>query len=293
MENKKKILFIINPISGVGKQRTVGKAIRRKLDLSLFEYNISYTKYPHHAIEIAKEAVSNGFHIVVAVGGDGTANDVAQGLIKSNTTMGIIPLGSGNGLARHLKIPFNIAKAIDVINKLKTEKIDTARINGKLFISIAGIGFDALIAEKFALGKRRGFWSYFNKTIREYLKYSPLEYTINIDQKQIKRDALLISFANSSQFGYNASISPTASISDGYIDLCIVNKMSAFRASILAHKLFLKNIDSSKYIEVYKVKEAFISCKEPASIHIDGDTSERLKEIHLNIQPKTLSIIVP
>lgn len=293
MERKKKILFIINPISGVGKQRTIGKAIRRKLDLSLFEYNISYTKYPHHAVEIAKEAVSNGFHIVVAVGGDGSANDVAQGLINSNTTMGIIPLGSGNGLARHLKIPFNIAKAIDVINKLKTEMIDTARINGKLFISIAGIGFDALIAEKFALDKRRGFWSYFNKTIREYFKYSPLEYTINIDQKQIKRDALLISFANSSQFGYNASISPTASICDGYIDLCIVNKMSAFRAAILAHKLFLKNIDSSKYIEVYKVKEAFISCKEPASIHIDGDTSERLKEIHLNIQPKTLSIIVP
>jgi len=293
LERKKKILFIINPISGVGRQRTVVKAIRRNLDLSLFEYNISYTKYPHHAIEIAKEAVSNGFHIVVAVGGDGSANEVAQGIIKSNTVMGIIPVGSGNGLARHLKIPFNIAKAIDVINKLKTEKIDTARINGKLFISIAGIGFDALIAEKFALGKRRGFWSYFKKTILEYFKYSPLEYTINIDQKQIKRDALLISFANSSQFGYNASISPTASISDGCVDLCIVNKMSAFRAAILAHKLFLKNIDSSKYIEVFKVTEAFISCKEPASSHIDGDPGERLTEIHINIQPKTLSIIVP
>ena len=293
MENKKKILFIINPVSGVRRKKAVEKAIRRRLDLSLFEYKISCTEYPHHAIELSKKAVENGFNIIVAVGGDGSANDVAQGLIKSDVSMGIIPVGSGNGLARHLKIPFNIAKAIDVINRLKSITIDTATLNGKKFISIAGIGFDALIAEKFATSKRRGFWPYFEKTVGEYFTYSPAEYTITIDQKQIKKEALLISFANSSQFGYNASLSPSASISDGYIDLCIVNKMSAFRVATLMHKLFLKNIDRSKYIEVYKVKEIHIGCKEPVSSHIDGDPHERITEAHIQMQPQSLKIIIP
>ena len=290
---KKKILFIINPISGVGRQKKVEKAIQKKLDKNKFEFSIAYTNYSGHATNIAKIAIEEGFEIIIAVGGDGSANDIAQSLVNTDIVMGIIPVGSGNGFARHLKIPFNICKAIEVINNLKTFRVDTATINDKLFISIAGVGFDALVAEKFASGKRRGFWSYLKKTIREYFNYSPLEYTISIDNKQIIRKALLISIANSSQFGYNVSISPTASISDGYLDICIIHKMSVYSAATLVHKLFLKNIDKSKHVEVFKVKEARITCNEPSPCHIDGDPVERIREISACIKPFSLNIIVP
>jgi diacylglycerol kinase (ATP) len=250
LENKKKILFIINPISGIGKQKNIESVILRKLDLLKFDYSIKYTQYPHHAIEIAKEAAEKGIDIVVAVGGDGSINDVASGILKSNTAMAIIPAGSGNGLANYLNIPLNISKAIKIINSYKILEIDTATLNGNSFISIAGMGFDAVIAEKFALTKLRGFWAYLKITIREFFKYSPQEFTISFDNKQIKRTALLVSFANSNQFGFNISIAPKASVTDGYIDLCVISKMSALKLALISPKLFLKNIQKSKKVEI-------------------------------------------
>lgn len=293
MKNKKKILFIVNPISGVGRQKLTEKIIPNKLDLSLFDYEIAYTQYPHHAVLLAKEAAEKNYDIVVAVGGDGSANDVAQGLINSKTAMGIIPVGSGNGLAHHLKIPTRISKAINIINRFKTSRIDTASINGKLFISIAGLGFDALVAEKFALRKHRGFFTYLQLTIKEFFNYSQLEYTIQFDGKTIKEKALLISFANSDQFGYYASISPSASVNDGLIDLCIIKKISVIRAAFLAHKLFIKNIDSSRSVDVYKVKEATITCESLSASHIDGDPDKHISKAHIKVHPKTLNIIIP
>ena len=293
LENKKKILFIINPVSGIGKQKKIVSIISHRLNLKLFDHSIRYTQYSHHSIEIAKEAAGKGIDIVVAVGGDGSINDVATGILKSNTAMAIIPAGSGNGLANYFKIPLNISKAIDIINSYNITEIDTATINDKPFISIAGIGFDALIAEKFESTKQRGFWTYFRLTISEYFKYLPQEYTIFIDNKQIKRTALLISFANSNQFGFNASIAPKASVVDGFIDLCVVNKMSAFKAALIAHKLFIKNIDTSKYVEIFKIKEAVVSCKTPESSHVDGDVNGKIKEAIIKIYPKSLKIIIP
>ena len=166
-------------------------------------------------------------------------------------------------------------------------------MNEKLFISIAGLGYDALVAEKFAQHKHRGFFTYFKLTIGEFFKYEPLEYSFIYKGEKIVRKALLISFANSNQFGYNASISPHASINDGYIDLCIVNKMSVIQAASIAHKLFLNNIDSSKYIEVYKVKEVTINCEKHSSSHIDGDPDIHISKAHVKINPESLNIVVP
>ena len=227
---KKKIIFIINPISGVGKQRLVETAIDKTLDKSIFDYDISYTSAPKHATELSKDAACKNYDIVVAVGGDGSINEVAKGIIGSNCTLGIIPIGSGNGLARHFNIPFDISQAIEVINKCNTIKIDTATINEQLFLSIAGVGFDALVANKFAKGKRRGFWSYFKITVREYPKYKPKKYSLTIDGKKMIRRALLVSFANSNQFGYNTSIAPMAIINDGFLDVCILKKVPIVKA---------------------------------------------------------------
>jgi YegS/Rv2252/BmrU family lipid kinase len=293
LTKKKKILFIINPISGIGRQKIVEKLLPTKLNHSLFDHEIAYTQYPHHAIELAKQASEQGFDIIVSVGGDGSANDVAQGLVNTQTAMGIIPVGSGNGLAHHLKIPTKISKAIEIINRAKIKRIDTGLMNDKLFISIAGVGYDALVAEKFSHGKKRGFWPYFQLVFFEFFKYKGHNYTIRFNGQSIQRKALLISFANSSQFGYNVTIAPDASINDGFLDLCIVHKMSVINAARIVHKLFMKDIDTSRHVDVYKVKEVIIQCEEPVSSQIDGDPSVRIKEVKVMIHPHSLNMIVP
>lgn len=292
-EEKKKILFIINPVCGVGKQKKVENAVKKYLDHSEYNYVIAQTEYAHHASEMSAEAQRKGFDIVVAVGGDGSANDVARGIVDSDMTMGIIPVGSGNGLAHHLRIPVSLKRAIRVICRKNVSRIDTARINDRLFISIAGLGFDALVAEKFAQSSKRGFRSYFMAIIRLFRNYKHAVYKLKFDGNEIERPALLISFANSDQFGYNARVAPHASINDGFIDLCIIRQVSFFSAIMIALKFFLKNLDTSKNVEIYKVQEVKVEISEPISCHIDGDPSERIRFADVKIFPKSLNLIVP
>ena len=241
-QTPKQIIFIINPVSGIGKHKIVERLAEELLDKSRFIPTIVYTNAAGHATEISRNAAADGIDIVVAVGGDGTVNETAAGLVGTATALGIVPAGSGNGLARHLKIPMNVRRAIEVINDGKSLKIDTATINDQLFVNLAGVGFDASVAKKFAVAGKRGFSTYLRITTNSYKNYEPKQYTLIIDGKVIKRRALLISFANSSQFGNNTSIDPTASINDGYIDVCIVGKMPYWKALILAPLLFLNHI---------------------------------------------------
>jgi diacylglycerol kinase (ATP) len=293
LENKKKILFVINPTSGIGRQMLVEKKIRRRLDMTKFDYEVTYTEYAHHGVKIAREASGKGVDLVVSVGGDGSANDVAQALVNTDTAMGIIPVGSGNGLGHYLKIPSRIASAIKVLNRFEVKKIDTVTMNGKLFASIAGLGFDALVAEKFAKSKLRGFISYAKIMFREYMLYKSWEYTLAFDGKEIKRRATMISFANSDQYGYNARISPKASIDDGYVDLCIIHRMTIAMALFVIPRLFFRNAHKSKFVEIYKVKEAVIKCEQPDSSHIDGDADERITEAIIKVKPLSLNVVVP
>lgn len=293
MSHKKKILFIINPKSGIGRQKIAEIIIPHKLDLAKYHYEISYTQYPHHAVLLAKEAAEKKYDVVVAVGGDGSANDVAQGIVNTNTALGIIPVGSGNGLAHHLKISSRITRAIKTINRGKTIKADTGTLNGKLFISIAGLGFDAKVAEKFSRCKYRGLLTYIRLIISEFYKYTPIEYTIEFDQQKIIRKALLVSFANADQFGYNARIAPSASINDGYLDLCILKKESIIKTLLMVKKLFMKNIDDARFVELYKVKNVTVTCKEFTASHLDGDADKQISRASIQVHPKTLSIIVP
>ncbi len=239
-ELQKRILFIVNPISGIGRQKAVERLIEARLDKDRFNISIAYTNAPGHATDISRKAAADGVEIVVAVGGDGTVNETAAGLVDSETILAIVPAGSGNGLARHLKIPMNLKRAIDVINMGRILKIDTATMNDQLFVNVAGVGFDAAVAKKFALAGKRGFSTYLRITTNSYKQYEPKQYTLIIDGKVIKRRALLISFANSSQFGNNTSIDPSASVSDGYIDVCIVGKVPFWKTFFLGPLLFMK-----------------------------------------------------
>ena len=191
---KQKIVFIINPISGMVKKENVGNQISLYIDKEKYDYQIINTKYAAHAIEITAQVVSNGADIIVAVGGDGSVNEVVNGLKGSNVKLGIIPLGSGNGLARFLKIPFQIKTAIEVLNKGNFTAVDTVNVNDRVFLSIAGIGFDALVAKRFAKYHKRGFWSYFAIATKEYRMYRPKKYQLTLNGETIKRRALMIVF---------------------------------------------------------------------------------------------------
>jgi YegS/Rv2252/BmrU family lipid kinase len=289
----KRILFIVNPVSGIGKQRSVERLIENGLDKTKFVSSIVYTNAPGHASELSRKAADDGVEIVVAVGGDGTVNETAAGLVGTSASLAIVPAGSGNGLARHLKIPMNLKRAIEIVNRGNRLKIDTATINDQLFVNVAGVGFDASVAKKFAVAGKRGFSTYLRITTNSYKHYEPKQYTLIIDGKVFKRRALLISFANSSQFGNNTSIDPSASINDGYIDVCIVGKMPYWKALFFAPLLFLKKFDQTRYVEIIRAKEVVLKRSKGKSIHLDGDPKLMGKELIMKINPLSLNVIVP
>jgi diacylglycerol kinase (ATP) len=289
----KNILFIINPISGTGRQKNITELISREVDKSKFNLELRLTEYAGHATELCKEAIAKGTEIVVAVGGDGTVNEIGQALVGSDSALGIIPAGSGNGLARHLKIPFNTKKAIAVINAGKVRKIDTATVNDKIFLSIAGVGYDAFVAKKFSKAGKRGFFSYFRIVSGEYPAYRPKKYVLEVDGKTITRRALLIAFANSNQFGNNTSIDPKASLDDGFIDLCILRRIPLLLIPFYVPLLFSKMFHKTQYIEIIRAKEATITRKKGKTMHFDGDPVTMGKKLEMKVNPLSLNIIIP
>jgi diacylglycerol kinase (ATP) len=289
----KNILFIINPISGTGRQKNIEHLIDQELDKSKFTAKVVSTDGPGQATVLCKEAVEKGTDVIVAVGGDGTVNEIGQALVGTDSALGIIPTGSGNGLARHLKIPFNIKKAIRVINQDKLHKIDTATVNDKVFLSIAGIGYDAFVAKKFSKAARRGFFSYFRIVSGEYTAYKPKKYILEVDGKTITRRALLIAFANSNQFGNNTSIDPNAAIDDGYIDLCILRRIPLLLVPFYVPLLFSKMFHKTQYIEIIRAKEATVTRKKGKTMHFDGDPVTMGKKLEMKVNPLSLNIIIP
>jgi diacylglycerol kinase (ATP) len=290
---KKKIVYIINPISGNRKQSCIEKVIAKETDSSQVSYEVLRTDRGGHAEELARAAAAGGAEIVVAVGGDGTGNEVARGLMATRTALGIIPTGSGNGLARHLHIPLSFRASIRIINKGNVRPIDTATLNGRLFVSLAGVGFDAHVAKKFAKSPTRGVISYAKIAIPAYFSYKEKNYRIVADGNEFTRKALFISFANSNQFGSNASIDPVAELDDGFIDLCIVRKIPFFKLLLLAPAFFLKQFHKTRYVEIVQAKEIFVARKRSKKIHLDGDPWKTEKDLHVKIQPLSLQVIVP
>lgn len=291
---KKKIIFIINPISGHHNKNNFPNLVDKYIDKNIYEYNIVFTEYAGHATELTKKAIEDGYDYVAAVGGDGTINEVAKCLIGKKQTLIIVPLGSGNGLARHLGLPFKPERLItEVINNGKVYKIDTATMNEIPFISIAGIGFDALIADYFAKDENRGFLTYAKLVTGEYHHYKQKEYKLILDDnKIIECKPFFVTFANSSQFGYNAEISPQASVQDGLLDVCIFKKPNILEVPIVATYFLAKQIDKSNFIDIYKAKKIKVFRKEEEVSNIDGEPVAMCKDITIEIKPLSLNILL-
>ena len=267
----KKIVFIMNPISGTSSKAGIPELIESTLDKEKFEYTLSMTEYAGHASEIATRAKEEGIDIVVAIGGDGTVNEVARAIVHSNTALGIIPCGSGNGLARHLMLPMNFRKAIGIINRCEIHDLDYGIINGNPFFCTCGMGFDAHVSMKFAEAGKRGPITYVENVLREGLKYEPETYEIQDENGVTRHKAFLISCANASQYGNNAYIAPQASMSDGLLDVIIMEPFDMLDAPQISIDMFNKTLDKSSKIKTIKCRKLHIRRKSEGVIHYDGD----------------------
>ena len=289
---KKTLLAIVNPISGIGKQKKIEKVLKENLNQDLFDYSVAYTEHIHHGTEIARDAAMKGYDVVVAVGGDGSVNDVISGLKDSETTLGIIPCGSGNGLARNLKLPLIPALAVRVLNQYNEEKIDTIVLNDSHIIaSIAGVGFDAFIARLMKAAKLRGFSAYLNLIMREYPSYKEKDYHLVIDDRELDRNAWFITFANSNQFGYNAAVAPKAKLDDGLIDISIVDKIPLEHVPITGPLVYANHFELSQHVEMFKAHEVHVSGNIDKWVNIDGEGENIGQELHFVNHPHSLKIL--
>ncbi|MDC3253230.1 diacylglycerol kinase family protein, partial [Crocinitomicaceae bacterium] len=216
------VRFIVNPMSGVRKKNFLPELIEECLDHSKFDYDIAFTEYKLHAKTLAKKSSEEGIDIVCAVGGDGSVHEVGTALIGTKTKLAILPVGSGNGLARHLKISTDIREAIQCINNSKCISMDTVLVNEKSFLGVGGYGFDAVIAKKFDTHTRRGLWGYIQLILREFFRYNPINASIDIDGKIKTLPVVLLTVANSSQFGNGFTISPKSDVTDGELELVVL-----------------------------------------------------------------------
>lgn len=291
----KTIRFIVNPHAGHGSKNELPTLIRRVLSDQDFSWEVVFTTKPGHASHLAKEAIEAGTNLIVAVGGDGTINEVARCLIGSQSILGIIPAGSGNGLARHLKIPLNPERALQLLVNGHITCIDTGLINNsQVFVSLAGVGFDALVAKHFANDPDRGFLGYFRIVAQQYPSYKPKKYRLTIDGEQtIETEALFITMANSNQFGYNTTIAPEAKLNDGLMDVCIVRKPPIFEMPIVLNLLFLNMIHLSRYVEIIKAKSVLMERNKNRVVNVDGEPVKISQNLQFDIVPKSLNVVIP
>ena len=266
--------------------------VEKYLDPTIFDYDIEFTTGIFHAHDLAKAAVGE-YEIVVAVGGDGTVNEIASAIAGTDTVLGVIPFGSGNGLSRFLTIPMDAEGAIKTMNAGRTITIDAGKMNGQWFFNMAGMGFDAHISHVFANGStKRGFVSYFKSSIQEISTYQSKNYHIEVDGVAYDREAFMLSMANSSQYGNNAHVSPTASVQDGLLDVCIIKPFPLWRFPEMGLRMFTKTADSSQYVEIIKGKHVVITRQQEGPIHLDGEPQVAGTDIDIEVVPGALHVIV-
>jgi diacylglycerol kinase (ATP) len=288
---KQKVLFIINPIAGHRK----APAIIRYLELSavreIFDVSISHTEYRSHGIELSAKAADEGFHAVIAVGGDGTVNETARPLIGKETALGIIPAGSGNGLARHLEIPADPKQAIERICRNRITRIDTMEVNDRLSLNVSGFGFDGYVAWLFDQSKKRGLGGYTKIALKEYFKYKSVEFKVKLDDVSLDKTAHMIVIANASQFGNAAVIAPAADLKDGLIDIIVVKRPPVYKMPALFYRLFSGKLKSNENTLMFTTRTMIAVSDRPVHLHIDGEPSEPVNEIKCTINPLSLNVI--
>lgn len=293
VREREPVLFVINPISGLGNGKNLSAKIERLLDSSRYAPVIEYTQPDSDATSIAKDYLENGVRKFFAVGGDGTVNQVARAIINTEAILGIVPIGSGNGFARHLRIPMDVSHAIRLVYREKIAMVDYGLINQNPFFCTAGIGFDANVCYRFEQLAKRGILSYIKATLREFPKYQPQHYILRDNGYAMEKEAFQITVANASQFGNNAYIAPDADITDGLLDVTVISPFPKFFAPSIGLKLFNMKLGKSKFVEMFRVKRLEVEREAADYVHFDGEPMLMGKKILFDIKPLGLKLYVP
>ena len=288
---KKRIWFIINPIAGVRRKDDIPALIRENLNHTIFDFEINYTTHKGHAQELAKEAIDKNIDIVCAVGGDGSVHEIGTSLIGSKVLLAIIPIGSGNGLARHMHIPLSIKKAIECINDQHEIAMDTVLVNEQAFLGISGYGFDALVAEKFVGSTKRGFMTYLKIVLREFLRYNPINISVDANGQVKKLPVMLCTLANTKQWGNGLVVSPNSDATDGKVELILLKPFSFWRLPVLAMQFLFRRSDKSALMEVISFDKATIRVSEKIA-HYDGESMATKSLLKVKVVPKSLHILI-
>ena len=292
METKKNIVFVVNPFAGHNSKSKIPGLIHTLLDKEKFNYKLIETEYAGHGIELTKQAVAEKADAVIAVGGDGTVNEVASQLVHVDTALGIIPGGSGNGLSMHLGIGRSAKKAIQIINAFNIDKMDSARVNDQFYLNMAGVGLDGLVAYKTKLSSKRGFKTYLKGALSEAIKYKNLPYKVEIDGKEYDGKFLSINVANGSMFGYNFKIAADANTSDGLMDTLMIHDAHKMNYFGNAWRFWAGRIHKSKFASINKSSTIKVTAYEDCYMHIDGEGFPcKAGELEFKVLESSLKVI--
>ena len=284
------ILFIVNPIAGGRDKGALRRLIPRRLDSQQFSWSLAYSEHPGHAHELALQTDAD---IVVAVGGDGTVNEVASALVGTGKVLGILPCGSGDGLARHLRISRNFDLALRTINACNVCEIDHGTINGRPFFCTCGVGLDAIVSEEFARATTRGLQTYVNKALETWRHFTPETYEINIDGIAFLTRAVLITVGNANQWGNEGFITPLASLTDGMLDVTVLRPFSPLEIPDLAARIFTRRINRSIHVDCFRCRQISIRREESGAAHLDGEATQMGRDIDIRMAEDKLPVIIP
>jgi YegS/Rv2252/BmrU family lipid kinase len=290
---KEKICLIINPVSGTESKKNIPEDVAAAIDQKKYDLMIRVTGYPEHATEMALEAAKKKYRYVIAAGGDGTVNEVARALVNTDTILGILPLGSGNGLARDLGIPMDTEKALGIILSGHTRSIDYGIANNHIFFCTCGFGFDAFVSGRFAEEKKRGPLGYVRNVLESVVDFRAEEYEITSDEGSFTEKAFILTCANASQYGNDAFIAPGASMDDGKMNVSILKPLNALEIPQTTLQLFTKNIDKNSKMISLLTRSLHIKRARPGVMHIDGDPVMTSTEIDVRMIHKGLNVLAP
>ena len=293
MKVKRKIAFVYNPTSGSIRLIPVIPIIERFVNRDLFDVSIVSTQYRGHATELARQYAAQDYDAVIAVGGDGTVNEVGCGLIGTNTALGIIPCGSGNGLARHLGISMDPFKAVKWLDKSIFSEIDYGMIADHPFFCTCGVGFDAKVTDTFSKAGTRGVLTYTESILKEIATYKDKTYKLSFDNSSETFECFIVTCANADQWGNNAIIAPTASLQDGLMDVVVIHPFTPLDAPLLAFQLFNRLIDKNPKVTVRKCAQMTITRDSEGPAHYDGEPITLGKEIHIRMVKGGLKVLIP
>lgn len=289
----KKLRLILNPIAGHGFAPRLAKLVDKSPLVQVYDVDICTTGHAGHGRELSEDAVRSGYDVVVAAGGDGTINEVAAPLKGTLTRLGIIPSGSGNGLARHIGMSSQPEIALKQLATALPKAIDTLEINGRFAINVSGLGLDGYVAWLFNKGKRRGVMNYTRIALSEYFRYKGAALNIEVNGQFINQHAHMLVIANASQFGNAAKIAPRANLSDGKMELVLVTKPPLFQMVATFYRLFKGNLRDNQYIQTIPCSSFTATCQPALHLHIDGEGIDPVNILVTKLNPSSLNILIP